>query len=186
MATIVRPVVQLELDELIQKELAHFERKLENHDSVSVGGISVHLDIPPQEKEKFSLSSGTIAGAISLVVLGPIAGIVVGILGGLLGKKKDNEAERDFQVEQKIRGQVIPEATSQIMDTVADHLARVVRNFSQQLNITLEQKKQAHNEQLVELQKQHKEQSDTFEETKKQLVQALAEMSTLKQRIVND
>ncbi|WP_105201532.1 patatin-like phospholipase family protein [Pseudoalteromonas sp. T1lg10] len=186
MATIVRPVVQLELDDLIQKELARFERKLENHDSVSVGGISVHLEIPPQEKEKFSLSSGTIAGAISLVVLGTVAGIVVGILGGLLGKKKDNEAERDFQIEQQIRGQVIPEATSQIMDTVADHLARVVRNFSQQLNITLEQKKQAHNEQLVELQKQHKEQSDTFEEMKKQLTQALAVMSTLKQRIDND
>ena len=186
MASIVRPVVQVELDELIEKELERFERKLESNDTVDVNGIGVHLDIPPQEKEKFSLSSGTIAGAISLVVLGPIAGLVVGILGGLLGKKKDNEAERDSQIEQQIRGQVIPEATSQIMDAVADHLARVFRNFSQQLNITLEQKKQAHNEQLVELQQKHKEQSDTFEETKKQLTQALAAMSTLKQRIDNE
>lgn len=186
MASIIRPVVQVELDELIEKELERFERKLERNGSVDVNGIRVHLDIPPQEKEKFSLSSGAIAGAISLVVLGPIAGLVAGILGGLLGKKKDNEAERDSQIEQQIRDQVIPEATSQIMDTVADHIARVVRNFSQQLNITLEQKKQAHNEQLVELQRQHKEQSDTFGETKKQLAQAIAAMSTLKQRIDND
>ncbi|HAS8381565.1 TPA: hypothetical protein I7759_05275 [Vibrio vulnificus] len=186
MSSIVRPIVQLELDELIRKELERFERKLENHATVSVDGISIQLDIPSQVKEKFSLSSGAIAGAISLVVLGPIAGIVVGILGGLLGKKKDNEEERDSQIEQQIRGQVIPEATSQIMESVTEHLTRVVANFSQQLNTALEQKKQSHNEQLVELQKQHKEQSDTFENTKIQLIEALVNVSTLKQHINND
>ncbi|WP_025524011.1 patatin-like phospholipase family protein [Vibrio parahaemolyticus] len=186
MASIVRPVVQLELDELIQKELERFERKLESNNTVSVDGIGVHLDIPPYEKEKFSLSAGTIAGAISLVMLGPIAGIVAGILGGLLGKKNDNEAERDSQIEQQIRSQVIPEATSQIMDMVAYHLNRVMSNFSQQLNNTLAQKQQAHNEQLVLLQKQHKEQSDTFDETKQKLAEASVYVSTLKQRIDND
>jgi len=183
MASIVRPVVQIELDELIQKELERFERKLESNETISVDGIGVHLDIPALEKEKFSLSSGTIAGAISLVVLGPIAGVVIGVLGGLLGKKKDNEAERDAQIEQQIRGQIVPEAISQIMDTVTEHLSRVMRNFSQQLNITLEQKQQAHNEQLVVLQQQHKEQSDTFEDTKQKLSLALANVATLKQSI---
>ncbi|MBE3937938.1 hypothetical protein HJ149_02120 [Vibrio parahaemolyticus] len=186
MVSIVRPVVQLELDELIQKELERFERKLESNDTVSLDGIGVHLDIPPQEEEMFSLIASTIAGGISYAMLNPIAGIVAGILGGLLGKKKDNEAERDSQIEQQIRSQVIPQVTSQIMDRVADRVNRVMRNFSQQLNITLEQKQQAHNKQLVLLQKQHQEQSNTFEEIKKKLTEASVYVSTLKQRIDND
>ncbi|MCA0936656.1 patatin-like phospholipase family protein [Vibrio alginolyticus] len=181
-ANIVRPKLQEELDGLIQKELERFERKLEASDTFTIDGIGVHLDIPPQEKEKFSLSAGTIAGAISLVVLGPVAGLVGAVLGGIFGRK-DNEAERESQIEQQVRGRVIPEATSQIMDEVIVHLQRVITNFSQQLNIKLEQKHQAHNQQLLELQQQRKEKSDTYEEMKKNLAEASDHVSTLQNLI---
>ncbi|TBT90694.1 hypothetical protein D5E71_03710 [Vibrio parahaemolyticus] len=184
--SIVRPVVQLEIDELIRIELERFKRKLESNVTVSLEGIGVHLDIPPQEKEKFSLIAGTIAGGISIAMLNPIVGIFVGVFGGLLGKKRSNETERDHQIEQEIRGQIIPEATSQIIDMVAEHLNRVMKNFSEQLNITLEQKLRAHNEQLMSLNKQHKKQSDILEETKQKLTEALVYVSTLKQRIDKD
>ncbi|TOH64667.1 hypothetical protein CGI76_24450 [Vibrio parahaemolyticus] len=119
-------------------------------------------------------------------MLNPIVGIFVGVFGGLLGKKRSNETERDHQIEQEIRGQIIPEATSQIIDMVAEHLNRVMKNFSEQLNITLEQKLRAHNEQLMSLNKQHKKQSDILEETKQKLTEALVYVSTLKQRIDKD
>ncbi|WP_337130694.1 hypothetical protein, partial [Staphylococcus aureus] len=60
------------------------------------------------------------------------------------------------------------------------------KNFSEQLNITLEQKLRAHNEQLMSLNKQHKKQSDILEETKQKLTEALVYVSTLKQRIDKD
>lgn len=183
---IIRPVLQQELDQLIQSELERFERKLESNESVALDGIGLHIIIPPKEKEKLSLSTGAIVGVVSFALLGPIGGFVGAILGGLLGTKKDNKAERNSQIKQEICEKAIPAATSQVMDAVIMHLRRVMVSFSKQINTSLEQKQQAHNEQLIALQQQHKEQSDTFEETKQKLIEVSENVSVLMQRIKYD
>ena len=47
------------------KTMSVYPMDTKRRDTVDMNGIGVHLNIPPQEKEKFSLSSGTIAGQYS-------------------------------------------------------------------------------------------------------------------------
>jgi len=182
-SNILRPILQIELDELIKRELAKFEEKLEMQNEVSVSGINVHLQIPQAEKEKFGIKSGAICAGIGIIILGPIGGLIAGLIGGLLGRKDDTDAH-ELQIEQQINNEVIPQAVSQIMDNISSHLTQTVTQLEKQIFAQLESEKESHNATLAELQQKFKDESHQFETMQSELNQSLASVLVIKNKLL--
>ncbi|KII75369.1 hypothetical protein PL18_11070 [Vibrio renipiscarius] len=178
LTSLVRPIVQNELDYLIKQELERLGQQLKVEESPSLSDIHVQIDLPQLEKEAFSMKVGAITGAIITVFLGPIGGAVVGLLGGILGRK-DNENACTQQIDEQIRNQVIPQAVSQIMHEIECHLAKIVGQLGQQLHANLALEKQEHDKQLKQLQEQHRHHNTEFTQMQQQLAAALGHVVAL-------
>ncbi len=167
---IVRPVLQRELDTIIEQALHQFSQKLDHDNQLHLDSLAISLQIPPEEKESFSLSTAVIAGGVGALFLGPM-GLLAGLLGFFGGS--DNEAERQQAIAQQVDGQVIPQAVSHIMQSVESHLMTLMSQFKQQMMQQLEQNKQQEDKELNALQQQHKERSEEFEQQQSNRMAAL-------------
>lgn len=165
---ILRPILQIELTQLIESELSKLQQKLQKIDAISVNGITVSIQIPPEEKEKFSVSTSSICAGIGAVIFGPLGAAVAGILGGVFGRK-DNAEQREAQIRSEITGRVIPEVVSQIMLDVENQLTAQIRQLTEALKQTLVSQKESYVEELQKLnleleekKKQHQQLQESY------------------------
>lgn len=165
----VRPVVQIQLVQLIQQEVERLQAKLDSF-AAAEGDFAIHLTIPPLEKEQFSKTWSVIGTGVAWLLTGPVGGIITGIIGGLLGRK-DNAAEREQQICSAIDNQVIPETLNKVSALLETELHRAVSQLSQNLQQALADEQHSRQQQLQTLRDELQQSQEQREVQAQQLAQ---------------
>ena len=165
----VRPVVQIQLVQLIQQEVERLQARLDNF-AAAEGDFAIHLTIPLLEKEQFSKTWSVVGTGLAWVLTGPVGGIITGIIGGLLGRK-DNAAEREQHIRSAIDNQVIPETLNKVSALLESELHRAVSQLSQSLQQALADEQQSRQEQLQTLRDELQQSQEHREVQAQQLTQ---------------
>ena len=165
----VRPVVQIQLVQLIQQEVERLQARLDNF-AAAEGDFAIHLTIPPLEKEQFSNTWSVIGAGVAWLLTGPVGGIITGIIGGLLGRK-DNAAEREQHIRSAIDNQVIPETLNKVSALLETELHRAVSQLSQNLQQALADEQRSRQQQLQTLRDELQQSQEQRESQAQQLAQ---------------
>ncbi len=165
----VRPVVQVQMAQLIQQEVERLQAKLDSF-AAAEGDFAIHLTIPPLEKEQFSTTWSVIGASVAWLLTGPVGGIITGIIGGFLGKK-DNTDEREQHIRSAINNQVIPETLQKVSTLLETELNRAVSQLSKNLQQALADEQKSRQQQLQTLRDELQQSRTQREEQKQQLSQ---------------
>ena len=179
--TLLRPVLQIGLHDLINREVEHLQTSLEQMPQAE-GLLNIPpVQLPPEDKEQFSIKTASIAAAVAMAFTGPVGVLVTGLVGGLLGRK-DNAAEREQQIEQQVSQQVIPEALNQTAQLLDTQLHEAITRLTQSIQQTLAQEEASYQDnlgQLKEIHKQAEAEKDTLLKTYGESLQKLSELTEI-------
>ena len=124
-----RPVLQQGATAIIDEETDRLQARLASHADSMSGDISVLINIPPQEKQLFSMEGASIGAALGFILLGPFGAVLGGILGNWIGSGDNDEG--DARLRQAIENQVVPQAIPLVMEKIETSLASAVDRITQ-------------------------------------------------------
>ena len=161
----LRPVAQIELNQMLQAELQRLETCLHEMNSATLTDIHIAVTVPIHKESESELLSPTLIGAALSWVLAKLPVKIspfLALLGGLLTKQVSH-SEKDRQLEELIREQVIPGAMSQIIAQVSSRLLETAQTLRQKMGDSFDQQKQTHLQTIKEIKEEQAGQRQQFE-----------------------
>ena len=174
---LLRPVMQSGVHQLIEAEVSRLQSKMDIIPQTE-GNISVTIQLPPEEKERFSAKYAAIGAGIAILFTGPLGAAITGIMGGLFGRK-DNAEEREQLIRNAVTQKVIPEAVHKVADHIETRLHESVTSLSQSVHTMLEQESSTYQSNLEQLRNSLQQAQNNTQEQQAQYEQWQTELAGL-------
>jgi septal ring factor EnvC (AmiA/AmiB activator) len=154
---IIRPVIQVGINRLIEREMIKLEGKLKDISSEDFQGHNFVIDLPTKDKEMLEQISSTVIATVLKFLASrvhPIAMIIVHFLSMILSSKKTEMLEEQHQkmITQQIQNDVIPQVTSSAVQHVSSELEKAAETLKQQVLAGFEQEQAKHEATIKQLQ----------------------------------
>ena len=159
----LRPVLQAELDYVVQNELQRFEQQLDMDNQNTLSSIQSNIEIPAQEKESFSFLSASVTAIISSFFLGPSGTVITSVLAGIIGRQ-DNEQKRQQEIEGLLNNEIYPQVIEQYSQQINQHLEHSTAHLTSQLNTRLAKQQQQYQKEAGQRQEQLNKKNRQFSE----------------------
>jgi len=182
-AEILRPILQGQLTQLIQTELASLEMKIGQINASDELNLNLSIQIPPAEKDQFMNEAASLVSAVATLFFPQhkIGQMILTAISLLFGMQSNSEPEnQDALIEAKVCNEIIPQAINQAMVHIDTEITKAAQHLKQQFMQSFEQERQNYQTLITDLQSEQGEKQRDYQAKCQEYTQALAELTHLK------
>ena len=182
-AEILRPILQGQLTQLIQTELASLELKIGEINASDELNLNLSIQIPPAEKDQFMNEAASMVSAVVTLFFPQhkIGQMILTAISVLFGLRSQSEPEnQDALIEAKVCNEIIPQAINQAIAHIETEITKAAHNLKQQFMQSFEQERHNYQTLITELQSEQGEKQREYQAKCEEYTKALAELAHLK------
>jgi len=182
-AELLRPILQGQLTQLIQTELAALEFKIGQISTPDELNLNISIQIPAAEKDSFLNETVSIVSTVISLFFPQhrIGKLILTALSLLFGSRSKNEPDnQDALIEASICNEIIPQALNQAIAHIEIEITQAAAHLKQQFMQAFEHERMSYQTLISDLQSEQKEKQQKYQAQCQEYTAALNTLTELK------